>query len=71
MKQKLNYDAGDTMRQGNPDLPLSDIDAMKAIKKKGQELSDLLESFDGSREMSLAKTKAEESIMWAVKAVTA
>lgn len=71
IKEKPNYDVGDTMRQGNPDLPKSDIDAMKAIKKKGQELIDLLETFDSSREMSLAKTKTEEAVFWAVKSVTA
>lgn len=43
---------------------------MKAIKDKGLELHDLIESIGGSRELSLAKTKTEEAVMWAVKHIT-
>lgn len=43
---------------------------MKAIKDKGLELHDLITSIGDSRELSLAKTKAEESVMWAVKHLT-
>lgn len=45
--------------------------AMQAIKDKGLELHDLIGSLGGSRELSLAKTKAEEAVMWAVKHITA
>lgn len=44
---------------------------MQALKDKGQELLDLIDSCGGSRELSIAKTKTEEAIMWAVKHVTA
>jgi hypothetical protein len=46
--------------------------AMKVLKDKGL---DLLEEIDSivptGRECSLAKTKVEEAIMWAVKGLTA
>lgn len=52
---------------------LSDAEkaVMAAIKTKGQELLDLIEAQGGSRELSIAKTKTEEAVMWAVKHVTA
>jgi hypothetical protein len=43
---------------------------MQAIKDKGLELHTLLESVGASRELSLAKTKTEEAVMWAVKHIT-
>ncbi|GGF24430.1 hypothetical protein GCM10011321_14760 [Youhaiella tibetensis] len=42
-----------------------------AIKDKGAELLSLIESLGGSRELSIAKTKTEEAVMWAVKHITA
>lgn len=44
---------------------------MQAIKDKGLELHDLIESIGQSRELSVAKTKTEEAVMWAVKHLTA
>jgi hypothetical protein len=44
--------------------------AMQAIKDKGLELNDLIESIGQSRELSIAKTKTEEAVMWAVKHLT-
>lgn len=43
---------------------------MQAIKDKGLELHDLIESIGASRELSVAKTKTEEAVMWAVKYLT-
>lgn len=43
---------------------------MQAIKDKGPELHDLIESIGQSRELSVAKTKTEEAVMWAVKHLT-
>ena len=43
---------------------------MQAIKDKGLELHDLIESIGASRELSVAKTKIEEAVMWAVKHLT-
>jgi len=42
-----------------------------AIKIKGDELLALIESNGASRENSIAKTKIEEAVMWAVKDITA
>lgn len=44
---------------------------MAAIKDKGAELLALIESCGNSRELSIARTKTEEAVMWAVKHVTA
>lgn len=44
--------------------------AMQAIKDKGRELHELLESLGASRELSIAKTKIEEGVMWGVKHLT-
>lgn len=51
---------------------LSDMEKaqMQAIKDKGLELYSLIESIGTSRELSIAKTKAEEAVMWAVKHIT-
>lgn len=43
---------------------------MQAIKDKGLELHDLIDSIGQSRELSLAKTKVEEAVMWGVKHIT-
>ncbi|MGH1577720.1 DUF7681 family protein [Planktotalea sp.] len=43
---------------------------MAALKTKGQELLDLIAESGGSRELSIARTKTEEAVMWAVKHVT-
>lgn len=51
------------------------LDEMRAqliqkIKIKAEELYELFE-YEAGREMAIAKTKLEESIMWAVKGITA
>lgn len=43
---------------------------MQALKDKGLELHQLIESIGKSRELSLAATKTEEAVMWAVKHIT-
>lgn len=43
---------------------------MQAIKDKGLELHSLIQSVGQSRELSLAATKTEEAVMWAVKHIT-
>jgi hypothetical protein len=43
---------------------------MQAIKDKGLELHELIDGVGQSRELSLAKTKTEEAVMWAVKHIT-
>lgn len=66
------YDPGDVMRL-YPLAPLSEMDvgAVEAIKQTAGTLYGLLDSFPPSAELTLAKRKLEESVMWAVKAVTA
>jgi hypothetical protein len=43
---------------------------MLAVKDLGRDFHDLVETLGGSRELSLAKTKIEEAVMWAVKHIT-
>lgn len=43
---------------------------MKAIKDLGLQFIELVESTGKSRENSLAITKIEEAVMWAVKSIT-
>lgn len=51
---------------------LSDIEklAMQTIKDQGLALHDTFDKLGASRELSLAKTKVEEAVMWAVKHIT-
>lgn len=44
---------------------------MQQIKDLGLQMHELLDSIGASRELSLAKTKLEESVMWGVKHITA
>lgn len=43
---------------------------MKKIKDLGLDFHDYLDTIGQSREISLAKTKVEEAVMWAVKHIT-
>lgn len=44
---------------------------MQAIKDNGLEFHEMISGLGNSREISLAKTKVEEAVMWAVKHITA
>lgn len=44
---------------------------MQAIKDAGLAFHDQIDGLGKSREISLAKTKVEEAVMWAVKHITA
>ena len=44
---------------------------MKEIKDMGQQFFDEISKLPFTRETSIAKTKVEEAIMWAVKSITA
>lgn len=44
---------------------------MQTIKDMGLKFHDFIAGMGGSRELSLAKTKVEEAVMWAVKHITA
>ena len=43
---------------------------MQSIKDKGLEFHELIDGIGQSRELSIAKTKTEEAVMWAVKHLT-
>lgn len=45
--------------------------AMKSIKDTGLAFHDMVSRLGPSREVSIAKTKIEEAVMWAVKHITA
>lgn len=47
-----------------------ETEAMRHLKDKGLEFVQLCQSLGQSRELSLAITKIEEAVMWAVKHVT-
>jgi len=52
---------------------LSDAEkaSMQNVKDKGLDFHNLIHGLGHSREISLAKTKVEEAVMWAVKHLTA
>ena len=52
-------------------LSIEETDRLGAIKHKASELYVLFTEIGSSREVSLAATKLEEAVMWAVKAATA
>lgn len=58
------------MRHGYRVLSDEEKAQMLALKDRGLELWLLIGSLGESRELSIAKTKAEESVMWAVKHLT-
>lgn len=60
-----------TMRHAYRVLSDTEKAQMQDIKDKGLEFHDLIAGVGQSREISLAKTKIEEAVMWAVKHITA
>jgi hypothetical protein len=66
------YPASDVMRAGKPLRALNEaeISNMNTVKSAGREFFDLVASMPASREISIAKTKIEEAVMWAVKGIT-
>lgn len=44
--------------------------AMQKVKDLGLDFHDFVDAIGSSRETSLAKTKIEEAVMWAVKHIT-
>jgi len=60
-----------TMRHAYRVLTDEEKANMQAIKDAGLAFHDLIAGVGNSRELSLAKTKVEEAVMWAVKHITA
>lgn len=65
-----NRTVNNVMRHQYRVLSDEEKNTMQTIKDKGLELHDLLETVGQSRELSIAKTKTEEAVMWAVKHLT-
>lgn len=63
--------ANSPMRHAYRTLSDEEKSRMAAIKDKGDELLALISECGSSRELSIARTKTEEAVMWAVKHVTA
>lgn len=59
------------MRHGYRVLNDEEKFAMQKVKDDGLAFHDLLSALGNSREISIAKTKIEEAVMWAVKHITA
>jgi len=51
-------------------LTTDEKEQMRAVKDIGKTYYDLCDRIGSSRELSLAKTKIEEAVMWAVKHIT-
>lgn len=62
--------ANNVMRHEYRVLTEAEKQQMKAVKDHGLELIELIDKIGASRELSLAKTKLEEAVMWAVKHIT-
>lgn len=60
-----------TMRHAYRVLSDDEKANMQKIKDAGLAFHDMVEGVGHSRELSLAKTKIEEAVMWAVKHITA
>lgn len=60
-----------TMRHAYRVLNDAEKANMQAIKDEGLKFHDLVAGMGNSREISIAKTKIEEAVMWAVKHITA
>lgn len=60
-----------TMRHAYRVLSDEEKAAMQKIKDDGLAFHDLIAGLGNSRELSIAKTKIEEAVMWAVKHLTA
>ena len=62
--------ANNVMRHEYRVLTDEEKDQMRAVKDIGKTYYDLCTRIGNSRELSLAKTKIEEAVMWAVKHIT-
>jgi hypothetical protein len=59
-----------TMRHQYRVLDDAEKQNMVKVKDLGLELHSFIDGLGASREISLAKTKVEEAVMWAVKHIT-
>jgi hypothetical protein len=62
----------DVMRRGYRELSGAEQAAVMVIKNAGADFLTIIDGYTApSREQSLARTKVEEAVMWAVKSITA
>jgi len=59
------------MRPAYRTLSHAEKENIEQVKSAGAAYHDFIASLGNSREISLAKTKIEEAVMWAVKHITA
>lgn len=55
---------------GHRELTADQVERIRVIKDAGAVLMEVLDIQPSGREVSLARTKVEEAVMWAVKGVT-
>lgn len=60
----------DVMRGEYRVLSEAEKEQMRTIKDLGRAFYEMIEAMGSSRELSIAKTKIEEAVMWAAKHVT-
>lgn len=60
----------DVMRREPKTLTGNEVADLDFVKKAGNTLHAWLSELGDSRELSVAKTKLEEAVMWAVKHIT-
>ena len=66
-----NRTVNNVMRHGYRVLNDAEKAQMQEMKDEGLRLWNVVDGIGASRELSLAKTKIEEAVMWAVKHITA
>lgn len=52
-------------------LSTTERETMYAVKEKGKEFLDLIDQVGSSDELTIAKRRVEEAVMWAVKHISA
>jgi len=60
----------DDVRREHRELTPTEKAAVAAVKDLGQKFVDMCGTLGSGRELSIARTKAEEAVMWAVKHIT-
>ena len=60
----------DIMRRKYRDLTEEDVARISTVKDQGMMFVESCDILGSSRELSLAKTKMEEAVFWAVKHIT-
>lgn len=62
--------SNNVMRHEYRKLQTQEMVQMKQVKDMGLEFFNMIDGLGASREISLAKTRVEEAVMWATKHIT-